>query len=119
MFNEEEGEFDELDEREFYASEIDWDPVGDEEYEEEILFGEYPRCQMICSIGCEHWGGDGLCMLELEEMAAQDRYYRHQKWYEFYGWCQRVFYRTRDLFVTLWLKIFHQEQIKTMDDLPF
>lgn len=98
---------------------IDWDPVGDEDYEDEPLFGEYPRCQMICSIGCEHWGGDALCLLELKEMEATDRYYRHQKWYDFLGRIQRVYYRIKDFCINIWLRIFHPEEIKTMDDLPF
>lgn len=119
MFDEEESKFEELNERKFEDDEFDWDPVDDEEYEDEILFGEYPRCQEICSMGCEHWGGDGLCMLELREMAATEKYYRHQRWYDFWNLVVGYFYRIRDLIYTLWVKIFHPEKISTMDDLPF
>ncbi len=98
---------------------IDWDPVGDEEYEDEVLFGEYPRCQMICSIGCEHWGGDGLCLLELDEMAAQDRYYRYQRWFDFWSCIRNFWWEVCRCALNIWRKLFPAKGEIDSDDLPF
>lgn len=50
-YEEEEEEYDEF-------------PYADYAYE-----GFYPACQ---SVGCKHWGGDGLCMVAILHDAAQE-----------------------------------------------
>jgi hypothetical protein len=102
------------DEWEFYDSEIDWDPCGDEEYIDEL----YP-CNQHCGPACSEWGGDGLCMLEIRAQMEEEKYFRHQKWYDFLSGVRNVVWEIQRWFLNVWRKIRPVKSLINMDDLPF
>ncbi len=110
MFNDEEGEFDELDEREFYDSEIDWDLDGDEEYIEPY---SVEWCNQNCGFGCPEWGGDGLCMIDIRAQMEMKYDLPDRIW--------TFFYRIGNWFTYRWRKAFPEKLNREidMDDLPF
>ena len=55
--------------------EEDWEDWDDEEDEEEECLSQfaYQGFGPVClSLGCRHWGGDGLCSLAIEWMVADE-----------------------------------------------
>jgi len=52
----------------------DYWPPDEDDYED-----EWPPCNTNCGPICEHWGGDGSCMLAIEEQAAESEDY-HSKY---------------------------------------
>lgn len=59
---------DDYDPNELYESIM---PSDEDDYNDDPCFHG-------CHYTCEHWGGDGICMLEVEELARQDQEYQEK-----------------------------------------
>ena len=58
----------------------DYDDLEDDRYGwDDELYDDYNPCDddpcSHCGIWCDHWGGDGLCLLQIEQQAMEDEEY--------------------------------------------
>ena len=67
----------------------DYDDLEDDRYGwDDELYDDYNPCDddpcSHCGIWCDHWGGDGLCLLQIEQQAMEDEEYHKNYLTEMY-----------------------------------
>jgi hypothetical protein len=95
-------------EADLYGESDYWGTNDDEEDDQE--FNEY-NCDN-CGIWCDSWGGDGLCLAQIEAEEAYYKNLRHQ-------WIKDVFIRVRNWLRWIRLKIFPTKTEVDLTHLPF